>query len=85
MKRIEDDATGTLMGGRALTTRRFNGDQCTGVATKKKMYDFWGNALEILPKAAMEIHHQTGVFYYGKRTLTPDQAQYELGIVSYPG
>ena len=51
VKRIEADAAGTLMGGKALTPRRFNGDKCTGVATKKRMYDFWGDALEILPKS----------------------------------
>ena len=41
VKRIEEDAIGTLIGGKACSTRRFNGDMCTGVPTKKKMYQFW--------------------------------------------
>ena len=41
VKRIEEDAIGTLMGGVAQTTLRFNGDMCTGVLTKKLMFEFW--------------------------------------------
>ena len=84
MKRMEQDAIGTFMAGKAQSTRRFNGDMCTGVPTKKKMYDFWGDALENMPKVAMGIHLKKGVFYDG-RTVTPEEAQYELGVVSYPG
>ena len=32
----------------------------------------------------MDIHKQKGVFYDGK-PITPEEAQYELGVVSYPG
>ena len=85
VKRIEEDAIGTLMGGKALSTRRFNGDMCTGVPTKKKMYDFWGDALENLPQVAREIHLKKGVFFDGKKEITPEEAQYEVGVVSYPG
>ena len=85
MKRIEEDAIGTLIGGKACSARRFNGDMCTGVPTKKKIHDFWGDALENLPRAAMEIHIEKGVFYDGKKEITPGQAEYELGIVSYSG
>ena len=56
VKRIEGDAIGTLMGVKALSTRCLNGDMCTGVLTKKKMYDFWGDALENLPQVARHIH-----------------------------
>ena len=82
---MEEDAIGTLIGGKACSTRRFNGDMCTGVPTKKKMYQFWGDALENLPQAAMKIHREKGVFYDGKREVTPNEAHYELGVVSYPG
>ena len=85
VKRIEEDAIGELMGGKAKTTRRFNGDLCTGVPTKKLMYDFWGDALENLVKVAMEIHQKKGAFYVNKKEFTPKEAKYELGIVSYPG
>ena len=60
VKRIEEDCIGDLNGGKSKTTRRFNGDLCTGVPTKKKMYDFWGDALENLVKVAMEIHQKKG-------------------------
>ena len=85
VKRIEEDALGTLMGGEAKTTRRFNGDMCTGVLTKKLMYEFWGDALANLPKAASEIHAKVGVFYNEKKQIKPKDAVYELGVVSYPG
>lgn len=86
IKKIEEDAIGTLMGGSAGSTRRFNGDMCTGVPTKKKLQMFWGDALENLPQAAMDVHRRKGVFHYGKKkTITPQEAKYELGIVSYPG
>ena len=85
IKRIEEDAIGNYMGGRALTTRRFCGDQCTGVPTRKKMFDFWGDALQNLPKAAKDIHIRKGVIYNEKAPMAPDEAKYELGIVSYPG
>ena len=49
------------------------------------MYEFWGNALENLPKAAKEIHRKKGVFFYGEwGAISPQQAVYELGVVSYP-
>ena len=54
VKRIEEEAIGTFMGGKAKTPR-FNGDKCTSCPTKKKMQDFWGDALEILPKAAKDM------------------------------
>ena len=85
VKRIEEDAIGTLMGGKAKSTRRFNGDLCTGILTNKLMYDFWGEALTNLPRAAMEVHAQKGVFYNGKTEIFPSDAKYELGVVSYPG
>ena len=85
LKRIEEDAIGTLMCGNAESARRFNGDLCTGVPTVKKMREFWGDALENLPNHAMAIHIEKGVFYDGKKRITPAKAQYELGIVSYPG
>ena len=85
VKRIEEDALGTTIAGEAQTTRRFNGDLCTGVPTKTLIYQFWGNAVENLVKWAMEIHREKGVFYDGKKPVTPDEAKYELGIVSYPG
>ena len=85
LKRIEEDAIGTLMAGVATTTRRFNGDMCTGVPTKKKMYDFWGNSLENMVKVAKDIHAQKGVFYDDKKEITPEEAHYELGVISYPG
>ena len=85
VRRIEEDAIGTLMGGKADTTRRFNGDLCKGVPTKKLIKDFWGDALENLPRVAMDIHRKKGVFYVNKKDFTPKDARYELGIVSYPG
>ena len=85
VKRIEEDAIGTLIGGKACSTRRFNGDMCTGVLTKKKMYDFWGDALENMPKRAKEIHLEKGVFFHGRQAISPAEARYELGVVSYPG
>ena len=85
MKRMEEDAIGTFMAGKAQSTRRFNGDMCTGVPTKKKMYEFWGEALENLLSATKEKHLKKGAFYSGKKTITPAEARYELGIVSYPG
>ena len=62
VKRIEEDALGTIMCGDALTTRRFNGDKCVGVATKRLLYNFWGNALENLSRVAMGIHLQRVLF-----------------------
>ena len=85
VKRIEEDAIGTLMGGAAQTPRRFNGDLCTGVLTKKLMYNFWGDALTNLPKAAKEVHESVGAFWNGKEAILPSDAMYELGVVSYPG
>ena len=85
VKRIEEDALGTIMCGDALTTRRFNGDKCVGVATKRLLYNFWGNALENLPRVAMGIHLQKGAFWNGKHQVIPENARYELGVVSYPG
>ena len=85
LKKIEEDCIGTMMAGVAGSTRRFNGDMCTGVPTKMKMYKFWGDALENLPSAAKQVHIKKGVVYDGKKTLTPDEVHYELGIVSYPG
>ena len=85
VRRIEEDALGTLLGGEAQTPRRFNGDMCTGVLTKKLMLDFWGDALTNLPKAAMEVHARVGVFYNKKKEILPSDAVYELGVVSYPG
>ena len=54
VKRIEEEAIGTFMGGKAKTPR-FNGGKCTSCPTKKKMQDFWGDALENLPKAAKDM------------------------------
>ena len=85
MKRMVEDAIGTYMAGNASSTRRFNGDMCTGVLTKKKMYDYWGEGLENLVISAVEIHYDKGVFYNKKQALTPDDVSYELGVVSYPG
>ena len=85
VKRIEEDALGTIMCGDALTTRRFNGDKCVGVATKRLLYDYWGDALENLPTVARRIHLQKGVFWNGKHQVIPESARYELGVVSYPG
>ena len=42
VKRIEEDALGTIMCGDGLTTRRFNGDKCVGVATKRCFTTFVG-------------------------------------------
>ena len=50
VKRIEEDAIGTYMGGNALTTRRFNGDKCVGVPTKK-------NALRLLGRCLGEFNY----------------------------
>ena len=85
VKRIEEDAIGMYLGGNALRTWRFNGDQCVGVPTKRKLYDFWGDALENLIAAAREIHLRKGVFWNGKQKVAPGQVRYELGVVSYPG
>ena len=49
------------------------------------LLQFWGDALENLPQAAMKIHREKGVFYDGKREVTPSDAKYELGVVSYAG
>ena len=49
VKRIEEDAIGTIIAGKALSTRRFNGDMCTGVPAKRKMYNVGGDALETMP------------------------------------
>ena len=58
---------------------------CTGVLTKKLMFDFWGDALLNLPQAAKEVHARAGVFYNKKTKILPSDAIYELGVVSYPG
>ena len=74
------------MAGNAQSTRRFNGDMCTGIPAKARIKGFWGDALENLPKAAKEILEHKGAFHHGKKgTITPKEAVYELGIVSYPG
>ena len=57
LKRIEEDAIGTLMGGTAQSTRRFNSDMCTGVLAKKRLYESWGDALENSPLAAKKDPH----------------------------
>ena len=36
LKRVEEDALGTLLFGSAFSTRRFHGDMCKGIPTKKK-------------------------------------------------
>ena len=84
VKRIEEDALGTTIAGHAQTTRRYNGDLCVGVLTKTLIYQFWGDAVENLVRYAMDIHRAKGFFSIGKK-ITPNEAQYELGIVSYPG
>ena len=84
VKRIEEDALGTTIAGDAQTTRRYNGDLCVGVLTKTLIYQFGGNAVENLVRYAMDIHRAKGFFSIGKK-ITPNEAQYELGIVSYPG
>jgi hypothetical protein len=85
IKRMEEDAIGTLMGGNAESTRRFDGDKCTGILTKKLMYTYWGDALEHLLQAAKDIHIKKGAFYDKKRQILVDECKYELGVVSYPG
>ena len=70
LKRIGEDAIGTCMSGNALTTRRLNGEECEGVSIKRKLYDFWGDRLENLIKAARGIHLRKGVFWNGKHKLT---------------
>ena len=72
------------MGGSALTTRRSNGDKCVGVATKRLLYDFWGEALENLPRAATLINAENGAFWNGKHAVISAKVWYELGVVSYP-
>ena len=62
--------------------RRFNGDRCVGVAAKRLLYNFWGNALDNLPRVAMGIHLQKGAFWNGKHQVIPENARYELGVVS---
>lgn len=75
-----------MMGGKALSKRRFDGDMCTGIPTVQKMRDSWGDCLECLPMECKKIHIKKGVFHYGnKKQITPDEAIYELGVVSYPG
>ena len=87
LKRMEEDAIGTLLTGLAQSTRRFEPDMCKGVLTKKMMYTFWGDALENLPKKAMEIHMEKGSFFDGKKLIQArdSRVKYELGVVSYPG
>ena len=58
---------------------------CTGVLTKKLMYDFWGDCLENMSLEAKKIHQKKGFFHDKKRLITPDAAEYELGVVSYRG
>ena len=58
VKKIEEYCLRTQLAGEADTNRRFNGDLCTGVATKKKVKGFWGDALENLPFEAMRIHRK---------------------------
>ena len=36
LKKVEEDALGTLLFGKAKSTRRFDGDMCKGIPTKKK-------------------------------------------------
>ena len=69
MMRVEEDCLGTAMAGKALTTRRFEGDKCTGVATKSLLFDHWGDALQNLPLAAKEIHNKKGVIYIDGKDL----------------
>ena len=87
LKRIEEDAIGTLMGGQAQSTRRFRGDMCRGVLIKKRMYEFWGDALEHLLFVANKIHIEKNVCYneHLKKPMKTEDVNYELGIVIYPG
>ena len=84
---MEEDAIGTLIGGKAKTTRRFSGQMCEGVLTKTRIYHYWGDALENLVQAARDIHKDKKHFYVEKmnKQVSPADCNYELAIVSYPG
>ena len=50
--------------------------------------EFWGNALLNMPKVAMEKHVEKGSIYVNNKEsqqLKPEDAGYELGVVSYSG
>ena len=88
VKKLEEDAIGTMMCGEAKSTRRFNGDLLVGPLTKKSIMEYWGAAITNMPQAAKEIHFRKKAFYINSKTtdpITPDEAKHEVGIVSYPG
>ena len=85
---MEEEAISNLMGGNANSMRRFQSDLCQGVATKKAMFEFWGDAIQRLPEAAKKIHKEKGEFYINSKVdkpICPNECMYELGIVSYSG
>ena len=85
---MEEHWLGSLLVGMSQTSRRFCAEPCTGCPTVFKMQHYWGDALQNLPAEARKIHQEKGFIYHGKKgrgRLTPEEAKYELGIVSYPG
>jgi hypothetical protein len=86
--KMEEEAISNFLGGCASSMRRFQADLCVGVATKKLIYEFWGDAIQQLPEATKRIHKEKGKFYINSkidRPLYPEDCMYELGIVSYSG
>ena len=49
------------------------------------MLEHWGDALQNMPQAARDIHESAGVFWDKNTKILPEDAIYELGVVSYPG
>ena len=73
----------------AFSDQQIIRDECFSIkdkTTKKKMFDFWGDALTNLPAAAKEIHQKKGTFFINNRhPVSFEGACHELAIVSYTG
>ena len=89
MLKMEEEAISNSMGGDAKSLRRFEKDVlCQGPATKKLIFEFWGDAIQNLPQVSREIHEKKKCFYINSkmdRAIKPKDAIHELAIVSYSG
>ena len=72
-KRMNEQSLGTMMVGKAQTTRRFWAEKCTGCPTVSSIQEFWGDALTHLPMVARRIHEQKGIIYHGKKRTAPSR------------
>ena len=84
--KIEEEAILNILGSNLRSLRATKCHLCVGVATKRLILEFWGEAIQRLPEAAKRIHEEKGVFYVeGKmdRPVYPRCCSYELGVVSF--